>query len=307
MLNGLKGNVLVLDSGNALFRVNPGAQLTEEDQRRARLVLSTMGALGTKLFAVGPRDLAAGPEFLTIEAKKAGVQLISTNLELKGKAVFARSAVVEQGGVRIAVLVASGFGPVPGAPGLIGTPTLGALKAELAKLPARDVTIVIDTAGYEESMFLAEALSGSVDVVIQSGEFRGTVPPQRVKDTFLLASGQRGQSLAKLELTMAKGSGPFTDLNEAARDVELLQNLDHQLKSLDERLKLARDAQAKKGLQSLQQEMKTRREEQAKRVNLAAGARSLKLDWLLLGADLKDDEAIKAEVLKVEPTYSGLH
>ena len=39
----------------------------------------------------------------------------------------------------------------------------------------------------------------------------------------------------------------------------------------------------------------------------AAGARTLKLDWLLLGADIKDDEAIKAEVLKVEPTYSGLH
>ena len=266
-----------------------------------------MGVLGTKLFAVGLRDLAAGPEFLTVEAKKAGVRLISTNLELNGKAAFARSVLVDQGGVKIAVLVASGFGPVPGAPGLVGTPTLGALKAELAKLPARDVTIVIDTAGYEESMALADALSGAVDLVIQSGEFRGAVPPQRVKDTFLLASGQRGQSLAKLELAMAKGAGPFSDLNEAARDVELLQNLDNQLKSLDERLKLAKDAQAKQGLQSLRKEMSSRRDEQAKRVKAVAGARTLKLDWVLLGTDVKDDEAIKAEVLKVEPSYSGLH
>lgn len=307
MLSGLTGNVLVLDSGNALFRVNPGARPTEDDERRARLVLSTMGVLGTKLFAVGLRDLVAGAGFLTTEAKKAGVQLVSTNLELNGKPAFARSAVIDQGGVKVAVLVASGFGPVPGAPGLVGTATLAALKAELGRLPARDLTIVIDTAGYEESMALADALSGSVDVVIQSGEFRGTVPPQRVKDTFLLASGQRGQSVAKLELTLAKGTGPFSDLNESARDVELLQNLDNQLKSLAERLKLAKDAQAKQGLQALMKEMKTRREEQAKRVKTAAGARTLKLDWLLLGADIKDDEAIKAEVLKVEPTYSGLH
>lgn len=307
MLSGLTGNVLVLDAGNALFRVLPGARPSADDERRARLVLSTMGALGTKVFAVGFRDLVAGPDFLNTEAKKAGVQLLSTNLELNGKPPFARSALLNHGGVKIAVLATSGVGPVPGTTGLAGAPPLAALKAELAKLPARDVTVLIDTAGYEDSMALAEALSGSIDLVIQSGEFRGTIPPQRVKDTYLLASGQRGQSVAKLELTLGKGGKPFSDLNESARDVELLQNLDHQLQSVDERLKLAKDAEAKKGLQSLRAEMKTRRDEQAKRVNAVAGARTLKLDWVLLGADIKDDEAIKAEVLKVEPTYAGLH
>jgi 2',3'-cyclic-nucleotide 2'-phosphodiesterase (5'-nucleotidase family) len=307
VLNGLTGNVLVLDAGNALFRGTPDGRPTEGDDRRARLLLSTMGALGTKVLAVGHRDLVAGPEFLSAEAKKAGVRPISTNLELNGRAAFSRSVVIEQGGVKVAVLVASPAGPVSGAAGLVGAPVLAALKAELARLPVRDVTMVIDTGGYQGAMALAEALSGSVDLVIQSGEFRGTVPPQRVKDTVLLASGQRGQSLAKLDLTLGRGAGPLLDLNEASREVELLQHLDTQLKSVDERLSLAKDAQAKKGLWALRQEMKMRRDDQAKRVKATDGGRTLKLEWMLLGADIKDDEALKAEVLKVEPTYVGLH
>lgn len=305
MLKTLTGPTLVLDSGNALFRVMGGAQ--DDDKRRAAFVLSTMGALGTSVLGVGFRDLSAGHEFLTAEAKKAGVQLVSTNLELNGKPAFARSVIVERGGVKVAVLVASGSGAVPGVPGLIGMPSLPALREELKRLPARDVTVLVSAAGYEEAMALANELSGQVDVVLQSGEFRGTVPPQKVKDAFLLASGQRGQALGKLSLVLGGTKGPFTDLNEAARDQELLTNLDAQLKSLDERLKLATDAEGKKALQSLRADMKKRRDEQAKRAKLPAGSRTLKLDWLLLGTDVTDDEALKAEVLKIEPTYSGLH
>lgn len=297
----------MLDSGNALFRGSPGPKPADADLERARLVLSTMGALRTKVLAVGFRDLVAGPQFLSSEAKKAGVQLLSTNLELDGKPAFTRSAVIAQGGVKVAFLVASGAGPVPGSPGLEAAPALPALKAELAKLPARDVTVLIGTAGYSDAMALAEALSGAVDLVIQSGEFRGAAPPQRVKDLFLLASGQRGQSLATLELTLGRGFGPFSDLNEGARDQELLEHLDRQLTSIDERLKLAGDADAKQQLKALRQDMKVRRDEQARRVKRTVGARTLKLEWLLLGTDLADDPAIKAQVLKVEPTYSGVH
>lgn len=305
MLNTLTGKPLVIDSGNALFRTPGGA--SDEDKKRASFVLSTMGALGTSVLGVGHRDLSAGPAFLIAEAKKANVQLVSTNLELEGKPAFPKSVIVERNGVKVALLAVTGLGPVPGVLGLMGTAPLDALQAELNKLPARDLTIVLCTSGYEEAMALAGALDASVDFVIQSGEFRGTVPPQKVKGTFLLASGQRGQAVGKLEVSLGKTKGAFADLNEAARDQELLTNLDNQLKSVDERLKLAKDAEGKKALSSLRKDMKARRDEQAKKVTKAVGGRTLKLDWLLLGHDVKDDEALKAGVLEIEPTYAGQH
>ncbi|MBL8921527.1 MAG: hypothetical protein JNJ54_21885 [Myxococcaceae bacterium] len=305
MLTSLGNAVLVLDSGNALFRVLGGA--SDEDKRRAAFVLGAMGELRTAVLGVGFRDLSAGAEFLSAEAKRAKVQLVSTNLEQNGKAAFPRSTVVERNGVKVAILAASGTGEVPGAPGLVGAPSLPALKAELARLPPRDVTVLLSAAGYEEAMALANELSGKIDLVIQSGEFRGTVPPQAVKDVLLLASGQRGQAVGKLSLTLGAPTGRFTDLNEAARDRELLEHLDRQLATLDGRLKAAVDAEGKKSLAALRKDMKARRDEQARKVKAVQGARTLQLDWVLLGTDVKDDEALKARVLEIEPTYSGLH
>ena len=305
MLNTLTGKPLVIDSGNALFRTLGGA--SEEDKTRASFVLSTMGALGTSVLGVGHRDLSAGPEFLTAEAKKANVQLVSTNLELAGKPAFPKSVVVEKNGVKVALLAVTGLGPVPGVMGLMGTAQLAAIQAELKTLPPHDLTVVLCTSGYTEAMALAGALDASVDFVIQSGEFRGTVPPQKVKDVFLLASGQRGQAVGTLALSLGKSKGAFADLNEAARDQELLTNLDTQLKSIDERLKLAKDPDGKKALGALRKDMNARRDEQAKKLTKSVGGRTLKLDWAMLGQDVKDDEALKAEVLKIEPTYAGQH
>jgi hypothetical protein len=33
----------------------------------------------------------------------------------------------------------------------------------------------------------------------------------------------------------------------------------------------------------------------------------MKQTWIVLGSDVKDDEALKAEVLVYEPTYAGAH
>lgn len=301
-MKALSGNVLVLDSGNALFR--PGTP--EPDVKRATLIMAAMGEVGTKVMAVGLRDLAAGPEFLLETAKKAGVQLVSTNVEAAGTPPFARSIVLEVGGVKVAIVASSGQGPVPGVPGVRGLPPVVPLQAELKRLPPRDLTVLLAAGGYDEAMGLADALSG-VDVVLQSGDFRGTVPPQPVRATFLLASGQRGQALGTLTLSLGNGKGAFFDLGLAEREKELLANLDTQLKALDERIRLAAAGQPKKDLQRLRAEMKTRREEQAKKTKLAAGPRTLKLDWVLLNQAVADDEDLKKRVLEIEPTYAGFH
>lgn len=296
---------MVIDAGNALFRVMGPA--TADDTKRARVVLSIMGSVGVRALAVGQRELSAGREFLVEEAEKAKVQLVSTNLEVAGgQAAFPRSLMFDQHGVKVAILATAGVGPVAGASTLTGADPLPAIKAELKKLPKRDVTVLVVTSGYGDAMTLADALSGTIDFVIQSGEYRGSVPPQRIRDVYLLGSGQRGQAIAALTLNLGPGK-TYSDLNEASRDKELLENLDSQVAALDGRLKLATDAAAKRDLSALRNQMKTRRDEQAAKVKTALGGKTLKHEWLLLGADIKDDEAIKAKVLEIEPTYAGAH
>jgi hypothetical protein len=79
------------------------------------------------------------------------------------------------------------------------------------------------------------------------------------------------------------------------------------VKAVDERLAKATDADSKKQLAVLRNDMKARRDEQAKKVKQVLGSRTLKLEWMPLGPDVPDDEALKQQVLKIEPTYSGSH
>jgi 2',3'-cyclic-nucleotide 2'-phosphodiesterase (5'-nucleotidase family) len=305
VLGAVTGNTLVVDSGHALFR-SMGIP-SDEDRARASFIVKTMAALGTRVLAVGQRDLVGGPTFLRDAAKQAGVQLVSTNLRSEGKPVFPTSVVLTVGGVKVAFLAVTEAGSVPSVPGLVGLPTLEALKDELKRLPPRELTVVLATTGYQDALRLAEQLSGQVDLVLQSGESRGTQAPQRVKDVMLLGSGQRGQAVGKVSLSLGAGKGPFSDRNEAARDQDVLENLGRQLSTLDERLKATKDPQARKDLAALQAQMRARQVEQAAKVKTLLGDRSLLLEWLFLGADVVDDPALKAEVLTFEPSYAGQH
>jgi 2',3'-cyclic-nucleotide 2'-phosphodiesterase (5'-nucleotidase family) len=298
---------VLLDAGNALFRA-PGSNAPAELER-ARFILKASGAMGTKALAVGQKDLLGGVPFLVDEAKKAQVPLVSTSLRAKdtGKPLFPTSLVFTHEGVKVALLATSGLGDVPGVPNVTSLNAIEALSAELPKLPARDLTVVVATGGYLEAMAIAEQLSGKVDLVVQSGEYRGSAPPQRVRDAFVLASGDRGRALAVLTLGLAGKKGVFTDLNEASRDEELLANLDRQLTSIDERMSKATDVESKKALASLRNDMKARRDEQAKKVKQLVSGRTLKLDWYMLGPDVPDDEALKKETLAIEPSYAGSH
>lgn len=302
---------LVVDSGNALFRAETGSA-DEAARQRASLILSAMGRLGTRVMAVGARDLTAGPEFLAAEAKKAGVSVLSCNLSRSGKAVFEGSALLTVQGLKVAFVGVTG--PMsqgsPTAPAaLVATAVVPAVAAELAKLPVHDVTIVLAATSYADSLQLATELGKKIDFVLQSGESRGGQPPQRVgAGAYVLSSGQKGQLLGHLALEVG-GPGPWVDLELTGREKQQLDFLDGQLRTLEERLEKATDVAARKDLGGSMTEMRQRRAEQQRAVDAATrpGARTLKLEWKALDPSVKDDPALKAEVLKVEPTYAGSH
>jgi len=277
-------------------------------KKRASFVLATMGRLGTKAMAAGQRDLSAGAEFLKTSAKAAGVQVLSANLLEADKPVFPASTILSVGNVKVALIGLTTPGLVPGFAELKGAPTLEAVEAELKKLGKRDLTVLLAATSYADAQELATQLKGRVDLVLQSGEFRGTVPPQNFEPTFVLASGQKGQAIAKLELSL-DGTGPILDRGQSEAAKQQLEFIDAQISNLDARLKLAKEPAPKADLERLINEMKGRRAEQQKKVDapVAKGVRSLKNEWLVLGKDVADDPAIKAEVLKIDPAYSGAH
>jgi 2',3'-cyclic-nucleotide 2'-phosphodiesterase (5'-nucleotidase family) len=308
VLDGLRTRpLLVLDSGNALFR-NAGTA-TPQDLARAHLVLSVMGRLGTRAMAVGVRDLTGGVDFLGSEARAAGVTPLSANLTRDGKRVFEGAVLVGVGGLTVALVGVSAPGPiVTNQPRYQAGPTVPTVRAALAGLGRRDLTVLLAATSAADARQLAEQLGGAVDLVLQSGEFQGAIPPQRVgqSDVFLLASGQRGQAVGKLELSV--GKGPVVDLSERDRDTQQLAFVRQQLAGVAARLKASSTAREREQLQVLVTSLRAREVELAAATSPpGASARTLKLDWVLLSPEVRDDDAVKAEVLKVEPTYQGQH
>lgn len=311
MLNQLgTANVLVLDSGNALFR-NAGVS-TPEDEKRASFVLGVMEELGTRAMAVGQRDLSAGTAFLEKLAKGRKVKLLSANLTRGGKRVFDGAVVIDAGGVKVGLIGLTAPGPVaPNEKDVVAGPTLEAARAALKELGPRDVTIVLAATSYADSMQLSVELRKDVDFVIQSGEYRGTQPAQRVDDTaaLLLASGQKGQALGKLKLSLGKGQGAFVDASVVERDKAQLDFVGQQIKTLEDRRKLAKDAASKAQFDTTLSEFKRRQKDLATAVaaRVSPSAKTALLEWVVLGQDVADDPKLKAKVLEIEPSYSGSH
>jgi hypothetical protein len=285
---------------------------TPEDRARAHLILDLMGRLGTRAMAVGARDLSAGVDFLLAEGRRSKVKLLSCNLRRGGKPVFEPFALVEAAGLKVAIIGVSAPGPIaPGAADVQAEGTLASVKDALGKLPKHDLTIVLAATGYADARQLGEQLTGQLDFVIQSGEFRGNQPPQRLEQaTFLFASGQKGQTLGKVRYDPgAPGATGLIELSGNARDKQQLEFVNGQVKTLEDRMPLLVDKQLIIDVKNSLSSLRARQAELKKSVETVVpkGARTMRFEWVQLGSDVSDDPAFKAEVLKVEPTYAGAH
>lgn len=297
---------MVVDAGNALFRVT-GPIVAKEDEERAAFILKAMGAVGTRAMAAGVRDLSAGVAFLKSRAAQAKVAVLSANLMVGEALAFPASTVIAHKGLKVGLIGATAFGPVPGVEARAG-PVLEAVRREaLALRKATDVVVVLAALPYAEAQELSTQLGTQVDVVLQSTDMRGSVGQENAGN-FLVSGGQRGQLLGFLELA-PKGKGPWIDLEAVGRDRQQLAFLDTQLAELKRRQAQALDAASKQTFQPTLETLGKRRAEQAARVaaSVAPGARTLKLRWLTLDDGVADDPELKKQALVIEPTYKGSH
>jgi 2',3'-cyclic-nucleotide 2'-phosphodiesterase (5'-nucleotidase family) len=297
---------LVVDAGNALFRVT-GPIVAKEDEERATFVLEAMGAMGTRAMAAGVRDLSAGVPFLRALAKKSGVAVLSANLMVGEALAFPAFTVVKLKGLKVGVIGATAAGPVPGVEARAG-PVFEAVQREAAALrKVTDAIVVLAAVPYAEALELSTKLGTQVDVILQSTEMRGSVGQENAGN-FLVSGGQRGQLIGWLDVA-PKGKGPWIDLEAVARDRQQLEFLDNQLGELKKRQAAALDAASKKTFQPTVDTLEKRRAEQAARVAaaVAPGARTLRLRWLTLDDGVVDDPELKKQALVIEPTYKGSH
>jgi 2',3'-cyclic-nucleotide 2'-phosphodiesterase (5'-nucleotidase family) len=267
-----------------------------------------MGKLGTKAMVAGHRDLPAGTGFLLDGAKKAGVQVLSANLQLEGKPVFPGSTVIEVGGIRVGIIGVSPAGPVPGVQKLIGSPVVAAVQAELKKLPADvQLRVVLAAVPYSDAMDIAGQLKEKIDLVLQSGDLH---PPamQPINHNYLVAAGERGRVLEVLTLKL-DGTGDFENLDETERAKELLVRAESNLAQLAERQKKAEGEWAKAQLDQSIADITRRRDELKKTVNkgTAKGVRTIASKSVNLDAALGDDPELLKQVLVIEPPGTQSH
>jgi 2',3'-cyclic-nucleotide 2'-phosphodiesterase (5'-nucleotidase family) len=290
----------VVDAGNALF-MNMGAPQAKEKER-ATFILQTMGKLGTRVMTVGIRDLPAGVGFLQDAAKKAGVAVVSANLKAGAKAPFPATAVIDVDGIKVGFIGLSQPGPVPGVQGLMGEPSLPAVREALKRLPADvQLKVLLAATPFSEAMAVAGELKGQIDLVLHSG---GSVPPnlQPVNHNYIATSGERGRQLVHLTLKV-DGKGDFENLDEATRSKELLTRAETNLAQLAERRKAADGEWAKSQLDTTIAELTARRDALKAQVNKATGkdARTISSTTVNLGAELGDDPELLKRQLELEP------
>jgi 2',3'-cyclic-nucleotide 2'-phosphodiesterase (5'-nucleotidase family) len=292
-----QGPILILDAGNALFKVPAGVDAAAKV--KAEFLLKTMGTLGTVAMAAGLRDLTAGVEFLKKTAASADVRVLSVNLTSKGKNLFPASIMTRVGGIRVALLGVSPPGPIVSAPGVEAGPIALAVTEAKNLRKRADLVVALAAVSYVDSLQLAKEAGDAIDFVLQSHEARGPGIAQRMENNFLIPTGERGRQLGQLELSLS-GKGPFVDVAEAERSRQMAQRLDQQISQTKKRLEDAPDPATRNALQETLRKFQERKTTVEKSIPTLAGRRTLSLSFANLGPDIPDDPKLKAQVAQLD-------
>jgi hypothetical protein len=236
-----EGPVLFVDAGSLLYSRSPiPAQLAAQEELKADLLAETYRtALKVDALGVGPADLARGLEHLRLP------RLVSN---LPGVAAEpAKVAVV--GGAKVGMFGVIAHGALAGIK--IDDP-VAAGKQAVAQLRAQGAQVVIGLVQADSKKAAVQLARdiGGIDFAIAGLGLAAPEPdrieiePQRIGDGWLVVPANRGQIVARLDVTMRE-PGPFADAVGAAAATARLAALDQQLAALDADLAaFARDTSA---------------------------------------------------------------
>jgi len=294
---------VALDAGDALFV--KGGSSDDQSRARARLILESMGRMGTAAMAVGERDLAAGVEWLVETAREAKVPLLAGNLvDEKGGKPFEASRLVAAGELQVGVIGVWANGELPA--GLEATDAAALVAEEAGRLRAAgaDVVIVLAHGGRNATDPLARV--AGVDFLLPSHHANASLPFQPGPDgAWILGAGERGRNVLRLDLHPA-GEGTFADAGAAERTAREREYMKTRVEEARKRRDAVQDEDAKRALGELVHRLEQRLAELER--NLAAagsleGRRRFAATEVALVASVGDDEAIAGQVAAFEKAW----
>lgn len=206
-LRGTEANVVLLDCGDFSSDWGYGQEIAAE------ATLKAMNGMGYAAAALGPLDLALGPESLAGLLKNVAFPVVTSNLVNgeTGRPFGTGQAVFERGGVRIGVV-----GVLPGnevketAPAFLEKglfrvlPMEEAVRKAVGEIrPKVDVLVLLSQGTFAETCRLVEKVSG-IDLAVSAGVGKA-VPGAPVPRTPVVTSPERGNELGFVRFKVRGG------------------------------------------------------------------------------------------------------
>lgn len=246
-----KGPTVVVDAGSLLYSqpVIADQARPQEELKADLLARLYQGELGVAAVGLGPHDLAGGKDKLRLPRHAANVAA-DAGLSLEAPEV------IDAGGIKLGV-----FGVVDPArlPGVTAGDPVEAARRAVAQLREAKVAHIVGLAsmGKKEAAALARAVDG-IDVLVVAAGLEAPLPEQvggaeQVGSTWLVVPTDRGQVVARLELTV-RGDGPLVDAIGTEAAARRRQQLQGRIGMLDVQLaEWARDPTADQGFVAARQ------------------------------------------------------
>ena len=219
---------IVIDGGDTLFKSDLVLPAGAGDRdAAANLILDVMDRVDTDAFVPGPRDFAAGVDFLAKAAQAHRTPFVSSNVAdaHTGKPLFRRFVVVERNGLKIGILGVvtpdlKAGGRAEALAGIDVLDPIGEARAVARELRGQ-VDVVLAVAGLksDEVTKLAKEVP-AIDVLLLSHDDRELYRAQRMREGKPAVAVQpRGKVLGNLTLFLREKGKPFGD-TDARKEID---------------------------------------------------------------------------------------
>jgi len=218
-------DILLLDTGNLLFRKPPQTETNRRDALlRVDLLIQSYNEMGYDVVNVGEKDLMMGFKYLSEVSAKAKFSFISTNLLDKktGKSVFKPYVIKEIEGLRIGILglLDDQFNLtlLEKDPGLNITEPYSALKTAMKGLREYcDFIVVLSQLGESKDKKLARE-NRDIDLILGGGGESKRAVMERVNGTALYRLEPRGGYLGRVDYSLADTKRPIQFIASSERE-----------------------------------------------------------------------------------------
>jgi hypothetical protein len=235
------GPVLFVDAGSLLYSRAPipPALATQEELKASLLAETYQQVLKVDALGLGPADLPAGLDHLRLPRLAANASDIAQ----------VAPKLIEIGGAKVGVFGVIGEGSVTG---ITVTDPVAAGKQAVSQLRGQGAQVVIGLIQGQNRAAAGKLVReiGGIDLAIAGlGAFapepeQVEIEPQHIGDGWMIVPVNRGQIVARLDVTV-RGPGPLADAVGPAAATPKLAALDKQLAALDADLaRFAADASA---------------------------------------------------------------